>query len=236
MIAITDVTVDFGGVRPLDGLTVELDSMIHGVIGPNGAGKTTLLNVISGFTPASRGSIVIDTVDVFELTADQRARWGLRRTFQTEQLVDRMSVYDNVLVMADTTLPRAARHDASMAALDFVGLEGPSRSAGALNSLERRLAELARALVSGPKVVLMDEPASGLVAHETDVFAGLVHRIPVELGAQVVLVEHDLDLVASVCERVAVLDFGRLLADGATATVLADPRVRAAWLGEVVAP
>ncbi len=235
MIAISDLTVDFGGVRPIDGLAVELDAMIHGVIGPNGAGKTTLLNVISGFTPASSGAIVVDTVDVFELTADQRARWGLRRTFQTEQLVDRLSVFDNVLVMADTTLPRPARHDASMAALEFVGLAQPSRPASDLNSLDRRLAELARALVSAPKVVLMDEPASGLVAHETDAFAALIRRIPAELGAQVVLVEHDLDLVASVCERIAVLDFGHLLADGDTATVLADPRVRAAWLGEVPA-
>lgn len=235
MITITDLTVDFGGVRPLDALGVELDAMIHGVIGPNGAGKTTLLNVISGFTAASRGSIVVDSIDVFELSADQRARWGLRRTFQTEQLVDRLSVFDNVLVMADTTLPRAARHDASMAALDFVGLTAPGVLASTLNSLDRRLAELARALVSGPKVVLMDEPASGLVGHETDAFAALIRRIPAEMGAQVVLVEHDLDLVSSVCERVAVLDFGKLLAGGDTATVLADPAVRAAWLGEVSA-
>jgi branched-chain amino acid transport system ATP-binding protein len=233
VITITGLTVDFGGVRPLDGLSVEIDAMVHGVIGPNGAGKTTLLNVVSGFTTASSGSVVVDSIDVFELSADQRARWGLRRTFQTEQLVDRMSVYDNVLVMADTTLPRPARHDASMAALDFVGLTSPTTRAGALNSLERRLAELARALVSAPKVVLMDEPASGLVGHETEQFAALIGRIPHDLGAQVVLVEHDLDLVSSVCERVAVLDFGRLLAQGPTGEVLQQPAVRAAWLGEV---
>lgn len=233
MITIHDLTVDFGGVRPLDGLTVELDALVHGVIGPNGAGKTTLLNVISGFTAAAGGSIIIDSVDVFEFSADERARWGLRRTFQTEQLVDRLSVYDNVVVMADSTLPRAARHDATMAAIEFVGLGSPATLAGALNSLDRRLAELARALVGGPKAVLMDEPASGLVAHETEAFASLIQRVPVELGAQVVVVEHDLDLVASVCERVAVLDFGHLLAQGATSEVLADPAVRAAWLGEV---
>ncbi|MCB1001393.1 MAG: ATP-binding cassette domain-containing protein [Ilumatobacteraceae bacterium] len=234
MISIAELSVDFGGVRPIDGLTVDLDAMVHGVIGPNGAGKTTLLNVVSGFTPPSGGSIVIDSIDVFELSADQRARWGMRRTFQTEQLVDRLSVFDNVLVMAETSLPRPARHDASMAAIEFVGLPSASVAAGSLNSLERRLAELARALVGGPKVVLMDEPASGLVGHETEQFGALVQRIPVELGAQVVLVEHDLDLVSTVCERVAVLDFGRLLAQGPTATVLAEPAVRAAWLGEAL--
>ena len=236
MIAIADLTVDFGGVRPLEALSVDLDAPVHGVIGPNGAGKTTLLNVLSGFTSPSAGSVHVDGVDLFAFSPHDRARWGLRRTFQTEQLVDRLSVFDNVSVMADTTLPRAARHDATLAAIDFVGLRDVHQLAGALNSLERRLAELARAIVGGPKVVLMDEPASGLVGPETETFAHLLTRIPVELGAQVVLVEHDLDLVSEVCGEVAVLDFGHLLASGVTADVLREPAVRAAWLGETVEP
>jgi ABC-type branched-subunit amino acid transport system ATPase component len=235
MIELTDVTVTFGGVRPLDQLTATLDASIHGVIGPNGAGKTTLLNVLSGFTQPSEGSIVADGVNLSGMSADARARWGLRRTFQTDQLAGWRSIHDNVAVMADTTLHHSERRAAVATALEFVGLTHPERHAGTLTALERRLAELARALVGHPRLVLMDEPASGMVAHETDEFAALVRRIPERFGAQVVLIEHDMDLVTALCERVLVLDFGHQLASGPTDEVLRNRAVRAAWLGEAEA-
>ena len=232
MITLSGVTVSFGGVRPLDRLSAELGASIHGVIGPNGAGKTTLLNVLSGFT-TSTGSVTVDGVDLSPMSPEARARWGLRRTFQTDQLAGWRTVHDNVAVMADSTLHHAERHKAVDAALAFVGLDRPYRKAGELTVLERRLVELARALAGHPQVVLMDEPASGMIAHETRAFATLVRRIPQEYGAQVVLIEHDLDLVAALCEEVLVLDFGHQLAAGATAEVLREPTVRAAWLGEL---
>jgi branched-chain amino acid transport system ATP-binding protein len=233
MISLHEVTVSFGGVRPLDCLSAELGASIHGVIGPNGAGKTTLLNVLSGFTPLMAGAVRADDVDLATMSPEARARWGLRRTFQTDQLAAWRTVADNVAVMADTTLPRHDRHGAVEEALAFVGLDRPGRLAGGLTVFERRLAELARALVGRPRVVLMDEPASGMVAHESDEFAALVRRIPDERGAQVVLIEHDMDLVQALCAEVLVLDFGHHLASGPTEIVLQDRAVRAAWLGEV---
>ena len=235
MISLENVTVTFGGVRPLDDLSAELTAGIHGVIGPNGAGKTTLLNVLSGFTPTTAGRVCVDGVDLASMSPEARARWGLRRTFQTDQLAGWRTVHENVAVMADTTMHHSQRREAVGATLDFVGLTHPERAAGSLTVLERRLAELARALVGTPRVVLMDEPASGMVAHETDEFAALVRRIPEQFGAQVVLIEHDMDLVAALCEEVLVLDFGRCLATGATDVVLQDRSVRAAWLGEEIA-
>ncbi|MDO8361903.1 MAG: ATP-binding cassette domain-containing protein [Actinomycetota bacterium] len=232
MISLVDLTVQFGGVRPLDRLSATMGASIHGVIGPNGAGKTTLLNVLSGFTPCTTGRVVADGVDLSDMAPEARARWGLRRTFQTDQLAGWRSVHDNVAVMADTTLPHHDRKRAVSDALDFVGLDRPERLAGSLSVLERRLAELARALVGHPRLVLMDEPASGMVAHETDAFAVLVRRIPDQFGAQVVLIEHDMDLVTALCTEVLVLDFGRCLAEGRTEVVLQDRAVRAAWLGE----
>ena len=233
MISLTDVTVSFGGVRPLDALSAELGASIHGVIGPNGAGKTTLLNVLSGFTPLVAGVVRADDVDLGSMSPEARARWGLRRTFQTDQLASWRTVSDNVAVMADSTLHRHERRAAVDDALAFVGLDRPGRLAGTLTVVERRLAELARALGGHPRVVLMDEPASGMVAHETDEFAALVRRIPDERGAQVVLIEHDMDLVSALCAEVLVLDFGHHLASGPTDAVLQDRAVRAAWLGEV---
>ena len=235
MISLVDVTVQFGGVRPLDRLSADLGATIHGVIGPNGAGKTTLLNVLSGFTPCTTGRVLANDVDLGTMAPEQRARWGLRRTFQTDQLAGWRTVHDNVAVMADTTLHRHDRRHAVDAALEFVGIDRPQRLAGTLSVLERRLVELARALVGTPKLVLMDEPASGMVAHETEEFAVLVRRIPEQFGAQVVLIEHDIDLVAALCHEVLVLDFGRCLAAGPTDEVLQDKAVRAAWLGEAEA-
>ena len=233
MIAIDHVTVQFGGVRPLDDLTLQLDGSIIGIVGPNGAGKTTLLNVMSGFVVASHGSITVDGTDILGMPPYRRARWGIRRTFQTEQVVNELTVRDNVAVMLDTARLSADERSASIdRALDITGLaHHAGRSAYGLNAFERRLVELARAVVGTPKVIMMDEPAAGLSNHETAELRATIARLPGATSAMVVLIDHDVELIAAICENTAVLDFGELIAYGPTPASLGDPKVRAAYLG-----
>ena len=233
MIRIEGVTVAFGGVRPLEDLTVTLDGSIVGIVGPNGAGKTTLLNVMSGFVRPIDGIIDVDGTNLLTMNPFRRARWGVRRTFQTEQVVDELTVRSNVEVMVDTTgESRQRRADAVDAALDLVGLSGyGDLPALGLNAYERRLVEIGRAVVGEPKVIMMDEPGAGLSEHETKQLGSMLARIPDATGAQVLLIDHDVDLIASLCDVTAVLDFGRLIAYGPTAAALNDPEVKAAYLG-----
>jgi branched-chain amino acid transport system ATP-binding protein len=233
VIRIDGVTVAFGGVRPLQDLTVDLDGRIVGIVGPNGAGKTTLLNVLSGFVTPLRGDIDVDGTDILAMNPYQRARWGIRRTFQTEQVVEEMTVRENVSVMVDTAAMTAAqRVEAIDEALHLTGLvTHADRYGRALNTYERRLVELARAVAGAPRVVMMDEPAAGLSDHETAEFRQRLRRVPERTGAMLVLIDHDVELIAAVCETTAVLDFGELIAYGPTAAALGDPRVQAAYLG-----
>lgn len=233
MIAIDELTVVFGGVRPLSDLTVRLDGSIVGIVGPNGAGKTTLLNVLSGFVQPRSGMVTVDDVDITSMRPYERARWGMRRTFQTEQVAESTTVHDNVAVVLDAIpMARATRRDAVADALAITGLSAKAHNvAVGLNSYERRLVEIARAIAGSPRVVMMDEPAAGLSDVESAQFRDLVVSLPERTGAMVVLIDHDVDLIASVCVTTAVLDFGKLIAYGPTADVLADPDVKAAYLG-----
>ncbi|MDF5756283.1 ATP-binding cassette domain-containing protein [Spongiactinospora sp. TRM90649] len=223
---VEDLLVRFGGVRPLDGVTVAFDSGLCGLIGPNGAGKTTLFNVLSGFVRPVSGRVTADGTNLLALPPHRRARWGLRRTFQQEQVVTELSAADNLRLAAD----HLGGRDAGL--LDFCGLDDPRRPAGELTLLERRRLELARALVGTPRIVLLDEPAAGLSDAESRALAEVVVAVPDKFDALVVLIEHDVALVGEVCATTAVLDFGRLITSGPTADVLADERVRAAYLGE----
>jgi ABC-type branched-subunit amino acid transport system ATPase component len=233
MISISDLAVEFGGIRPIHNLTVTLSDSIVGVVGPNGAGKTTLLNVLSGFVVPVSGSVTAFGQNLLSMPPHQRARWGLRRTFQTEQVVENLSVWDNVAVMLDTVpLSRQDRHQQVEAALDFVGLESSAERIGQeLNSYERRLVEIARAVVGEPRIILMDEPGAGLSSTESVGLQSIVNGTPQFCGAMVVLVDHDISLIAATCASTAVLDFGSLITYGTTETVLRDERVKAAYLG-----
>lgn len=233
MIAIENLTVAFGGIRPIHRLTVTLGTPIVGVVGPNGAGKTTLLNVLSGFVIPKTGKVTAFDRDLLAMPAYQRARWGLRRTFQTEQVVEDLTVWDNVAVMLDTVDQSGGdRHKQVSAALEYVGLAGQERRMGAgLNSFERRLTEIARALVGSPRIVLMDEPGAGLSDDESAAMQSIILGAPDFSGAMVVLIDHDVNLIAATCGTTAVLDFGELIAYGLTDEVLADDRVKAAYLG-----
>ena len=233
MILIENVTVTFGGVTALSHLTVALDKPVFGIIGPNGAGKTTFLNVLSGFVTPRSGRITMDGMDLLRLAPHQRARFGLRRSFQKEQVVDELSVEDNVRVVLDPlALSGAERERALMAALEFVGLSAlRDIHAAGLNAFERRMVEIARCIVGKPRLILLDEPGAGFSQGEVDRLRQVIDGIRTFNGATTLLIDHDVDLIQAVCEDTMVLDFGSLIAVGATAAVLTDPNVRAVYLG-----
>jgi branched-chain amino acid transport system ATP-binding protein len=234
MIEVSGLTVRFGGVVSLDSMTVSFPGGTCGLIGPNGAGKTTFFNVMSGFVTPAEGSISAEGVDLLALQSFQRARWGVRRTFQTEQAIESLSVFENVATVYEHsgTGTRSGRNGAVMEALEFVGLTGVADdSVRTLRAKERRFIEVARAVVGTPKVVLLDEPAAGLPDEETAELQEIIKAIPERTGATVILVDHDMALVQACCTWSAVLDFGRLLASGPTGEVLRDPKVMQAYLG-----
>ncbi len=236
MIEIDGLTVRFGGVTPLDGMTVRFDSGTCGLIGPNGAGKTTFFNVLSGFVRPASGSVRAFGDDLLAMPHYKRARWGLRRTFQTEQAIEELSVADNVALAHEHSRmgSRASRRADVLAALELVGIDvGPDVKVGTLGARDRRLVEVARAVVGRPRVVLLDEPAAGLPDSETEHLGHVIRGIPEHTGALAVLVDHDMSLVSACCEKTAVLDFGKLIAAGPTADVLRDENVVRAYLGTV---
>ncbi|MEF0943541.1 ABC transporter ATP-binding protein [Rhizobium sp. BR 362] len=233
MIKIDNLIVQFGGVRPINELSAVLTAPVAGLIGPNGAGKTTLLNVLSGFVRPIRGSVSLGERALLPMTPLQRVRAGLRRSFQTEQVVEDLTVAGNIAAIADHVVDMGHRSSAVDQALSFVGLTAVADRLGqSLNLFQRRLVELAKCVVGQPKLILLDEPAAGLTQEEGKVFRELVLRIPAEFRAQVLIIDHDVDLIRSMCSETMVLDYGKLLVLGATPTVLADPNVRRAYLGE----
>jgi ABC-type branched-subunit amino acid transport system ATPase component len=239
MIEVSGLTVRFGGVTPLDGMTIKFESGTCGLIGPNGAGKSTFFNVLSGFVRPVAGAVTTFGEDLLAMPHYKRARWGVRRTFQTEQAIEELSVFDNVAMIHEHSgMIRSSRRSAVLSAIAFVGLEvDPERRVGTLGAAERRLVEVARAVVGEPRLVLLDEPAAGLPEEETAQMGSVIRQIPDKTGALVILVDHDMELVSACCGVTAVLDFGKLIASGATAEVLRNPEVIRAYLGtETVHP
>ena len=233
MIEVADLTVRFGGVVPIDRMTVTFAAGTCGLIGPNGAGKTTFFNVLSGFVRPFTGSVKAFGQDLLAMPDFKRSRWGVRRTFQTEQAIEKLSVFDNIAMIHEHSGEgRSTRRQAVLTAIEFVGLEAPptSKVAG-LGQRERRLVEIARAVVGQPRVVLLDEPAAGLPDEETAHLGEVIRRIPGQFGALVILVDHDMSLVSACCETTAVLDFGKLIASGPTQEVLQNEHVINAYLG-----
>jgi len=233
MIEVQGLTVRFAGVTPIDDMSVVFPGGACGLIGPNGAGKTTFFNVLSGFVSPAAGSIVAFGENLLKFADYKRARWGLRRTFQTEMAIEKLSVYDNVAMIHEHSgAKRSTRRADVLAAIDFVELEvTPKTKVGELGARERRLVEVARAVVGSPRVVLLDEPAAGLPDEETAQLGAMIQKIPAKFGALVILVDHDMSLVSSCCETVAVLDFGKLIASGPTAEVMRNEHVIRAYLG-----
>jgi ABC-type branched-subunit amino acid transport system ATPase component len=163
----------------------------------------------------------------------RRARWGLRRTFQTEMAIEQLSIFDNVAMIHEHSgAKRSSRRADVLAAIEFVGLEAsPKAKVGVLGARERRLVEIARAVVGKPRLVLLDEPAAGLPDEETGHLSQVIQKIPGESGALVILVDHDMSLVSACCQMTAVVDFGKLIASGPTSEVLRNEHVMRAYLG-----
>lgn len=240
------ITKRFLGVTALSEVTLEVErGSIHGVVGPNGAGKTTLLNVMSGFVPATEGRVELDGRDISRLPPHRRVPLGLTRTFQNLRLFGGLTVRENVLLgqhahartgitslwplrtAAERDLEREADH-----ALEMFGLaDYRKRRAATLPYGQQKQLEIARAVAAKPRLLLMDEPAAGMTALERRDLVPRIQRLREE-GLTVVVVEHDMEVIAKVCDAVTVLNFGKLLIEGTPAVALASAEVRTAYLGD----
>jgi ABC-type branched-subunit amino acid transport system ATPase component/ABC-type branched-subunit amino acid transport system permease subunit len=245
---LTKMSKRFGGLRALRDVSLRVEpGSIHALIGPNGAGKTTLINIITGFHGADSGQILIDGRPAHIRSMDDAARHGIVRTFQTIKLFGDMTVLEHVLVgcarrsrsgargsvmrRADARRERARSIDMARELIRFVGLSRYENApANSLAYGHRRLLEIARALSVGPKLLLLDEPAAGLVAEEIRTLAAIICRLRTS-GMTVLLIEHHMELVTRISDRVTVLDYGLVIADDVPAAVQRDERVIAAYLG-----
>ena len=230
--------VNYGGVRALTDVSLEVgEGELVGLIGPNGAGKTTFIDAITGFV-RSTGVVELDGIDISPLSLDARARRGLRRTWQSAELFDDLTVAENVAVALPLPSWRTAlRRDRGVAppvvqdSLELLGLgRFADRWPDDLSHGQRKLVGVARALAPAPRLLCLDEPAAGLDTDESAELGAHLRTIA-DAGTSILLVDHDMDLVLSICDRVHVLEFGQTIAEGGCYEIRTDPRVVAAYLG-----
>jgi ABC-type branched-subunit amino acid transport system ATPase component len=244
---IADISVAYGGNKAVSHVSLQAPlGRITGLIGPNGAGKTTTFNACSGLLRPTTGTVRLFGKDITRRPPAARARLGLGRTFQRMELVNAMTVRVNVGLGAEcplvgpnvlrqvfaTTSQRRAIHEATTSALELSGIADlAERTVGTLSTGHKRLVELARTLAGGFRLLLLDEPSSGLDEEETERFGAILQQVVAERGVGILIVEHDMALVMAVCEYLFVLDFGNLIFQGTPAEVQASELVRAAYLG-----
>jgi branched-chain amino acid transport system permease protein len=250
ILAVEGASKSYGALRAVSGVSLTIAARsLHGLMGPNGAGKTTLFNIVSGFTAADSGRVLLSGVSLDRVPIERRIGLGMTRTFQHAAVFERLSCLDNVIIglgrntVAQGTLRSigAALHNdrtrgerrAAQAALDAVGLGARSdEAAGALSLGDQRRLEIARAIVSRPRIILLDEPVSGVSVEEAQRLRELLLAINGELGIAMVVIEHNIGFLSSLCQRISVMSEGRILAEGDAAAIIADPRVRQAYFGE----
>ena len=248
LLALDDVTIRFGGLTAVDSLNLEVkQGEILALIGPNGAGKSTVFNLITGIYKPTNGKIALEGKSLAGIQTHKIAEMGITRTFQTIRLFSELTVLDNVkigahcrgkagLFQAFTRLPGMKREEAeltekSMEALEFLDLAAKwEEKAKNLSYGEQRRLEIARALVSRPKILLLDEPAAGMNPQEKVVLVAMIRRIR-ETGITIFLVEHDMKLIMGISERIAVLDYGKKIAEGTPLEVRSNKAVIEAYLG-----
>lgn len=230
------VTVRFGGNTAVDGVSLTMDEgRITGLIGPNGAGKTTMFNTVTGLQRPASGQVLLDGDDITRLSPARRARRGMARTFQRLELFLSLSVRDNVRVAGDvlraTSRKRFDLDEETDRVLERTGLtDVAGRDVSDIPIGRARVVEVARALMTSPRVLLLDEPASGQTERETEAFAEMLTGLAAE-GLAICLVEHDLPLVMRLCSTIHVLDYGALIASGAPREIKESPEVIAAYIG-----
>ncbi len=250
ILQVSQLTKSFRGLLALENVNLQLaQGEILGVIGPNGAGKTTLFNCLTGYIPPTRGRIRFRELDITRRRAPAIARLGIARTFQNIRLFGTMTVLDNVRVArqlhVDFTFAEVLLHyggfhrkerqltDDAFAHLDLFGLKEDAHQF-AMNlpyGAQRRL-EIARALATGPQILLLDEPAAGMNTTETDALHQMILRVREQFGVSIILVEHDMRLVMNMCERIVVLNYGRVIAEGDPAAIRQNPAVLESYLGK----
>lgn len=249
LISLEQISKNFGGIHALKNVSLQVrEGEILGLIGPNGAGKTTLFNILTGLYTPSSGNIEFRHHSMLGMKPHQVLKQGIARTFQNIRLFANMTALENVMVgrharthagvMGAVLRSAATRAEEAAVAvrahelLEWVGIAGHSRAlAKHLSYGDQRRLEIARALATDPQVLALDEPAAGMNSGERDTLKLLIRRMRDQLGLTVLVIEHDVKLMMSLCERIAVLDFGELIAQGTPDEVRHDPRVIAAYLG-----
>ena len=250
MLKITNLGISFGGLRAVDDFNIEIEKgELYGLIGPNGAGKTTIFNLLTGVYKPTDGTIILDGKDITGKSTIEINKAGIARTFQNIRLFKQMSVLDNVKVGLHNKyrysvatgilrLPKFFKTEKQMdeEALELLKVFDLDKEASYLASNlpygKQRKLEIARALATQPKLLLLDEPAAGMNPNETQELMDTIKYIRDNFDMTVLLIEHDMRLVGGICERLTVLNFGQELASGATSDVLSNPEVITAYLGE----
>lgn len=250
LLEVKNLGIFFGGLRAVDDFNLELDKgALYGLIGPNGAGKTTVFNMLTGVYAPSEGTITLDGVSLGGRRASDICRCGIGRTFQNIRLFDNLSVLDNVktalhnsvrygLASSMLRLPGFFKSERLMdeKAMEILSVFGLNRiynyKADSLPYGMQRKLEIARALATGPKLLLLDEPAAGMNPTETQGLMNMIKQVRDTFDISILLIEHDMNLVLGICEHVLVLDYGKVIAAGKPLDVVNDPRVITAYLGE----
>ncbi len=240
-----NVSRHFGTLRAVDNVSFDMAAgELRAVIGPNGAGKTTFFNLISGLLPPSHGRVIFEGEDITRQSVADRVAKGIVRTFQITEILPDLTVFENIRVGVETArglnawpwISRAERVAINRRVeelIEIVNLNGKSgRVVGELAHGDQRVVEVAVALSVKPRLLLLDEPTAGMGDSETEHMVDLVRRLHAEQGVSVLFIEHDMDIVFDIAQRITVLDRGRVLADGPPERISTDPSVRAAYLGE----